>query len=127
MFYHTNKGQIKRSVISIFLVGTVLFTTSCALLTKPLDDRTGFSKHLSQVETNIRNENWSNAETNLEDAKKAWKKIKPLMQVDIDHDYVKNIEDGFEQLDAYLYTKDKSNALASVLLVESTWRNIGSL
>ncbi|KYZ75322.1 hypothetical protein AXX12_14300 [Anaerosporomusa subterranea] len=127
MLYNTNKGLIKRSVISIFLVGSVLFTASCALITKPLDNRTGFSKYLMQVETSIRSEDWSNAETNLEDAKKAWKKIKPLMQVDIDHDYIKDIEDGFEQLDAYLYTKDKSNALASILLVESTWRNIGSL
>jgi hypothetical protein len=116
-----------RIVLPILLVGTVLLTASCALLTKPLDNRTGFSNYLIQVETGIRNENWSNAETNLKDAKKAWKKIKPLMQVDIDHDYVKSIEDGFEQLDAYLYTKDKSNALASILLIKSTWRNIGSL
>ena len=126
MLYNTNK-RLELWTITLFLIGTVVFTCSCSLLAKPLDNRTGFSHYLSQVETSIRNENWSTAEVNLAESKKAWKKIKPLMQVDIDHDYVKEIEDGFEQLDAYLYTKNKSNALSSILLVQSTWRNIGSL
>jgi hypothetical protein len=111
----------------MLLAGFMLFTSSCALLVKPLDERTGFSQYLRQTETSIRNDNWKNAAANLEEAKKAWKKIKPLLQVDIDHDYVKGIEDGFQQLDAYLFTKNKANALASILLLQSTWRNIGSL
>ena len=49
------------------------------------------------------------------------------MQIDIDHDFIKNIEDGITKLDGYLDTKDKSNSLASILLVEETWENIDSL
>ena len=126
MLYNTNKGIAMLVIMHILLIGTIAFTSSCALLAEPLDTKTGFTTHLQQIETSIRNENWHTATTSLESAKKAWKKIKPLMQVDIDHDYVKSIEDGFEQLEAYLYTKDKPNALASVLLIKSTWRNIGS-
>lgn len=126
MLYHPNKRLIQGSVIFVLII-IALLMTSCALLTKPLDQRTGFSNCLTQMEISIRDENWSHAETNLTEAKKAWKKIKPLIQVDIDHDYVKNIEDNFEQLDAYLFTKDKADALASVLIIKSTWKNIGSL
>lgn len=126
MLHHTNT-RLNCWTITLLLIGTLVFTCSCAFLAKPLDTRTGFSNYLRQVETSIRNEDWPNAAGNLLESKKAWKKIKPLMQVDIDHDYVKEIEDGFEQLDAYLYTKNKSNALSSILLVQNTWRNIGSL
>lgn len=136
MVYNTNKklnlwavrlGLIKRIILVIILSGVLLISCSCTLLTKPLDSSTGFSKHLAQVEDSIRNEDWKQAQISLDDSEKAWKKLKPLMQVDIDHDYVKEIEDGFIKLDGYLDTKDKSNSLVAIMLLESTWENIDSL
>lgn len=118
---------IKTIVIAILLSSTLIALSACTLLTKPLDNRMGFSKHLEQVENNIRNEDWQQAKTSLEDSKLAWKKLKPFIQVEIDHDYVKDIEDGFTKLDGYLDTQDRSNALVSILLIESTWENIASL
>lgn len=117
----------KQIIIPLLVIVLTGLTSSCAFLAEPLDNRTGFTKNLSQLETSIRNENWPSAETHLKDSKEAWEIIKPLMQIDIDHDYIKYIEDSFDQLDAYLYTKNKSNALASILLIKSTWKNIGSL
>lgn len=120
-------GLLKGILFIIFLSGTLVISSSCTLLTKSLDTRTGFSTHLALVEQNIRDENWHQAKTSLEDSKKAWKKLKPLMQVDVDHDYIKDIEEGFVKLDGYLDTKDKSNSLVSILLLKSTWENIDSL
>jgi len=129
MLYHTNKrlmvwsGRyllIKKILLTILLIVTLLLSASCTLLTKPLDHRTGFSNYLAQVENNIQAEEW-------DQAKIAWKELKPLMQLDVDHDYINNIEDDFIKLDAYLDTKDKSNSLASILLIKNTWENIGSL
>ncbi|CUH97472.1 hypothetical protein P22_3603 [Propionispora sp. 2/2-37] len=136
MLYNINKKiklldnrfrLIKTIVIAILLSSTLVALSACTLLTKPLDNRIGFSKHLEQVENNIRNEDWQQAKTNLEDSKESWKKLKPFIQVDIDHDYVKDIEDGFTKLDGYLATQDQSNSLVSILLIESTWENIDSL
>lgn len=118
---------LKRMLLMTLLSGILVLSCSCTLLTKSLDSRTGFSKHLVQVESGIRSENWQQARTSLEDSKKAWKRIKPLIQVDVDHDYVKDIEDGFVKLDGYLDTKDKPNSLVSILLLKSTWENIDSL
>jgi hypothetical protein len=136
MVHNTNKklklwaGRfrlIKKIFIVIILSSTLVTLTSCSLLTKHLDSRTGFSKHLGQVENCIRNEDWKDAKTSLEDSKSVWKKLKPIMQIDIDHDFIKDIEDGFTKLDGYLDTKDKSNSLASILLIAETWENIDSL
>lgn len=125
MVHNTNKRLV--FILLLIQISTLIITSSCSLLAKPLDERTGFSQYLRQTEINIRNDNWKNAAVNLETAKKSWKSIKPLLQLDIDHDYIKSIEDGFEQLDAYIFTKNKANALASILLLQNTWRNIGSL
>lgn len=126
MLYNIHK-KLTRIILIILLGSILVISCSCTLLTKPLDNRTGFSKHLSQVEDNIRSEDWHQAKISLEDSKTAWKKLKPLMQVDVDHDYIKNIEDDFIKLDGYLETKDKSNSLVSILLIKDTWENIGSL
>lgn len=119
--------MIKKVAITLLLAGILTSTCSCALLSKPLDNRTGFSNHLKQTEDNIRNEDWKKAKTSLEDSKKTWKKLKPLLQIDIDHDYVNSIEEDFVKLDGYIDTKEKGNSLATILLVEDTWDNIGSL
>lgn len=119
--------MIKKIGITLLLAGILLNVCSCTLLRKPIDNRTGFSNHLNQTENNIRNEDWEKAKTSLEDSKKAWKKIKPLLQVDIDHDYVNDIEKDFIRLDGYIDTKEKPDSLATILLIQNTWKNIGSL
>jgi len=110
-------------LIAALLTGTC----SCALLKKPIDNRTGFSNHLKQTENYIRNEDWKNAKISLEDSKKIWKKLRPVLQVDIDHDYVNSIEADFTKLNGYIDTKEKSGSLATILLIQDTWDNIGSL
>lgn len=117
-----------RKILFVFLMaGMLMSTCSCALLQKPIEKRTGFLNYLKQTESNIRGEDWDKAKASLAEAVKAWKKLKPLIQIDIDHDYVNSIEQDFIKLDAYIETKEKSNSLATILLVEDTWENIGSL
>lgn len=124
MLYNTH-NRLKKGVLTAVLLSILLLSCSCTLLTKPLDNRTGFTSALAQVETSIKNDDWQQAKASLETSKKAWKKMKPLLQVDIDHDYIKDIEDGFVKLDGYVATKDKPNSLVAVLLVKHTWGNIG--
>lgn len=118
---------LKRILYILIIAGILSNTCSCALLQKPIDKRTGFSSSLKQTEDHIRNEDWEKAKISLEDAKKIWKKVKPLLQVDIDHDYINAMEEDFVKLDGYIDTKEKADSLATILLVQDTWENIGSL
>jgi hypothetical protein len=86
-----------------------------------------FSEQLSQLENAVRNKDWKQADENLELTKKVWKKLKPLLQVDIDHDYVNEIEENFAKLEAYIETKEQPDALAHLLLIQETWEDIESL
>lgn len=119
--------MIRRIILCVLTAGILVNICSCALLQKPLDRKTSFSKELGQLESNLRSEEWEQSGENLEAAKKAWKKLKPWLQIDIDHDYVNEIEESFVKLEAYIDTEDQPDALATVLLIQETWTDIGSL
>ena len=102
------------TLLILIIIFTVL-TCSCSLLSKPLGRRTGFSEYLKQLEDNIRSEEWDKAKTSLEGSRKAWKKLKPLLQIDIDHDYVNEMEEGLVKLEAYIETKQKADSLSIIL------------
>lgn len=127
------KQKIKLSVYLKILTaiiitwGIIAISCSCALLQKSIDNRTGFSALLKQTENHIRNEEWEESRISLENSEKTWKKIKPWLQIDIDHDYVNSIESDFVKLYGYIEAKDKAESLATILLVQDMWENIGSL
>lgn len=121
------KKIISITLGSILIFSILAFTCSCSLLSKPLGKRTGFTDNLDRLENNIRDEKWDNAKTSLEDSRKAWKKLKPMLQVDIDHDYVNDLEENLTKLGGYIDTKEKPDSLATVLLIKDIWDNIGSM
>lgn len=115
----------KRISLFVLLLICSSLICSCALFRKPLDNWSGFSGYLKETENNIRNERWERAALSLKDAAKAWRKVKPFLQVDIDHDYVNDIENDFIRLRGTIETKEKPNSLSYILLIQDTWRNIG--
>jgi len=111
----------------IFVCSLAILFSSCALFKKPIDKRVGLTQELNNIETNIKDEKWDKAGKSLEVSKKTWHKIKPLLQVDIDHDYVNDIENNFTILGGYIEAESKPNSLATVLLIKETWKDIGNL
>lgn len=117
----------KLAVIYLILFILIIGLSACAPLRKPLDDRTNFSKYLDETENFIRQEDWANALNSIEKSQKAWSKLKPLLQIDIDHDYVNDIENNFTLLTGYIENKEKSDSLATILLLERIWKSIGEM
>lgn len=114
-------------LLPVVLVGCMLFASSCALFRQPLDRMSGFSVYLQQVEKGVRKEDWTGAAAGLNKAVKAWLQVKPFLQVDIDHDYVNNIEADFIRLRGNIETQEKTNSLGLILLIQDNWRNIDSM
>lgn len=119
--------MIKKSALLILIITVLSIVCSCTFLIGPLDRSTSFSDQLSLLESDVRNENWEQANENLEAAQKAWERLKPWLQVDIDHDYVHEIEENLVKLEAYIDTKEQPDALAHLLLIQETWEDIESL
>lgn len=117
----------KQSVLFVLTMVVLAAICSCTLLVKPLDNNMRFSEQLSKLERDIRNKSWEQAGENLKAVKKVWKSLKPWLQVDIDHDYVYEIEENLAKLEAYIETKDQPEALANLLMIQKTWEDIESL
>ena len=109
------------------LLFVLLGSSACEAVRKPLDNRTNFSKYLNETEQNIRQEQWATALNSMEKSQKAWSKLKPVIQIDIDHDYVNDIENNFCMLKGYIETEGKTDSLATILLLQSLWQNIGQM
>jgi len=119
--------KISKLFLLIFLLVCVLVLGSCALFKETLDKKSGFSQYLKETETSIRQEEWIKANQSLQLSQKAWKKIKPIMQIDIDHDYVNDIENNFVILKAYIENQEEGQSLAIILLIQKNWESIGEM
>lgn len=119
--------MIKQATLFTLIATVLTASCSCTLLVKPIDKNTHFSEQLSQLESSIRNEDWDKADENYKVTETAWKKLKPWIQVDIDHDYVHEIEENLAKLEAYIDTEEQSDAMAHILMIQETWEDIGSL
>lgn len=113
------------AIAIIFLIS--LNPWGCALIKNPIDNKTNFSSYLKETEDYLRKEDWVKALESMEKSQKAWSKLKPILQIDIDHDYVNDIEDNFTILKGYIETKEKSASLATILLIQNNWKNIGEM
>lgn len=118
---------MKKHVFLFIALGIFLSLCACEPIRKPIDNRIGFSKYLKETEKSIRNEDWQNAQNSLDNANRAWRSIKPILQIDIDHDYVNDIENNFTQLKAYIETKEKPDSLSLILLIQQDWETIGEM
>jgi uncharacterized protein YxeA len=114
-------------LLPALLLTSMITICSCALFRQPLDKISGFSSYLRETERYIRTDEWSKAEVSLKQAAKTWKRLKPYLQIDIDHDYVKEIESNFVLLRGNIETKAKPNSLALILLLQDNWKNIDSM
>lgn len=119
--------MIKRSALFVLIITVLTAICSCTLLVKPIDNNMHFSEKLEKLEGTIQNEDWKQAGYDLEETKKVWKKLKPMLQIDIDHDYVHEMEENLAELEAYIKTEEKPDALANLLLLKETWEDIESL
>jgi hypothetical protein len=82
---------------------------------------------IMNIEAHIEKEEWPEAQDSLEKTLNSWKGIKPILQLDIDHDYVNEIENNFARLSGYIKTREKADSMATILLLQDIWRNIGSM
>lgn len=115
-----------KKTLYIILVLLVFTTAGCTLFKEPLDKKTGFSESLSVLEKEINDENYNNASESLLISIEKWERVKPFMQVEVDHDIVNDIESELTALSAYIETENKSLALASVRIIINMWSDIGT-
>jgi len=110
-------------MLSLFFI---ISSSGCSLFKSIADKKTGFSEEMTFLEKYIDAEKWDDAADALSRCTKKWKKIKPWMQLEIDHDVVNEIDKRFTEVTAYMETKEKPMSLAGVRVIINIWSDIGS-
>ncbi len=116
----------KYKYLFALLIFLLILSCSCSFLVKPLGDNMHFEEQLLRLEDFIRTENWEHADDSLKEVKEAWEKLKPWLQIEIDHDYVHEMEENLSKLEAYIDTEEQSDALAALLMIKETWEDMES-
>jgi uncharacterized protein YxeA len=116
---------MKKTLFMFTVLLMAVAFASCTLFSGKLGEKSGFTRYLAETEDNVRNDEWEKARTSRDKAFAAWHDIKPVMQLDIDHDYVNDVEDYLVSLEAYIETRSKAEALATLMLLRHTYENIG--
>ena len=113
------QGLLLISLLFLLLAG-------CTLFKKPLDRRTGFSSELISLDSFIVSENWGDAGESLTLCLEKWERVKPWMQLWLDHDVINEIEIRLIEISAFLESKEKPSALSNVRAVQNLWEDAGS-
>lgn len=119
--------MIKRYELTVMIIYALTILCSCTLMVGIIDGNAGFSEQLAHLENAVRDESWEEADKALEMVNVSWKKIKPWIQIDIDHDYVHELEENLARLEGYIASEERPDALATMLMIKETWEDMESL
>ena len=122
------------AIVNIKKVLTIVLTVSFAILLvqgcsaerKPTAP-TSINVLLLEIDSAISNNSWSKASNKLEDIKLKWKKSKPVYQLNQRFSDIGEFETGLDRLKVFIDQKDKSQALAELKTVNSTWKTLNKL
>lgn len=104
----------------------LLMSSGCTMFKGALDKRTGFSTELVAVKDFICEEDWEKAGESMTLCMQKWNRVKPWMQLELDHDVINEMETRLVELSAYLETEEKPAALADIYVIINYWDNAGS-
>lgn len=99
----------------IIIATTLIIVVSGWLSLSALDSESQRLDHqLTDLKSEIENQNWTAAENKLEEFHSKWDKTSKLWSMLVDHYEIDNIELVLSQLASFVKTKDKSEALSQL-------------
>lgn len=111
-------------VTGVILLSFALVMNSGDYLKKPTSDKDNVSLYINNIETNILEDNWSGAEQNYENLKKAWDIVVKKIQFSVEKDEINFIEVNLARLGAYLKVEDEDGALGELYEIEEHWNTL---
>ncbi|HZK44478.1 MAG TPA: DUF4363 family protein [Syntrophomonadaceae bacterium] len=116
--------------VSYYLIATIVlfsfafFMNSADYLRKPTNEQNNLALHVKNLDQNILEENWDEAEHNYIQLKKAWDEIVKKIQFSVEKDEINYININIARLNAYIKVEDDDGALAELYELEEHWNNL---
>lgn len=81
---------------------------------------------LTDIESEINNDNWEIAETKVLEIRTIFNKTYKLIQFSVERDEIFEFKYHLALLEGYLKTQDKSNTIAQVYILHEYWIELGN-
>lgn len=80
--------------------------------------------HLSKAKMAVEDEDWSEANNNVQALQMAWTKIKPRIQFSVEKNEMNAIDVSVARLDSYIRWEKQSEAWVELIEIETHWHNL---
>lgn len=113
-----------RTILVIFILTAAIVAAGCLTLNLLADESAKLDNSLSELEKDIENMNWEAAEKGLKEFHNNWDRISKVWTMLIDHYEIDNIELAIAELDSYIKSQERPQALAQLSSVKALIRHI---
>lgn len=113
-------GLIVCSISAIFL-----FAASTNYFKKPFSHDDNVQLHISNINSMVDREDWTQAELELKDLETAWGKVVKRIQFTGEEDDIKKIYESLYRLQFMLKIKDLPSIKQELATIEFSWNDIG--
>lgn len=113
-----------KPLIAIILITAIITAGGLLTLNALESESKRLDNSLSELEKQISGQDWDTAERNFREFHRKWDKISSLWSMLIDHYEIDNIELALSELDSYIKTRNKTEALAQLSSLKALVRHI---
>lgn len=94
------------------------------IIYKKYFDKYYITDSINLILTDIKDDNWAEAQTKTEYLKQSWKKVVMIIQFSAERGEIQSFDKNMSRLQGSIVAKDKSNAIIELHEVLEHWGNI---
>ncbi|GAA0178699.1 DUF4363 family protein [Clostridium sediminicola] len=118
---------IKQFLIpSLILILFVLAMNSGQILKRSFNNKDDVNMALDNIENDLKNEQWQQAQDNLQNLNIAWVKVLKRIQFSVEKDEVDKINVNISRIQGAIIARDKTAAIIELSEMKGHWDNLGN-
>lgn len=118
--------KISNYLLPILVLGIFLAVmVSGPVLIKPLDTRHQISQTFSEIETNLKVKNWSDATANTRILRSSLNNTFKILRYSVELDEMADIMINLDRIEGFIQANDERGALGELYEARGHWRELG--
>lgn len=119
--------KIKRSIIPLLaLVIFIIIMTTGSILKQSFHKNDRVMHHLSQLSTEVKNNNWMEAHHRLSFVEEAWEHVVSRIQFSSERNEINHFKLNLERVRGFIQAKDKPGVLSNLAEMKLIWNELGN-
>ncbi|PYZ93053.1 hypothetical protein CR194_07595 [Salipaludibacillus keqinensis] len=109
----------------LFVASSFIIMTSGSWLKEPFRSDDDLAAYVENIESNVREENWEDANKEYNRARKAWELIKIRIQYSVEREDIVAINEALFRVEGGIEAHDSQAILSEIYYFYGLWREVG--